>query len=260
MKELFRKILETRFGCTILVLAFLMLGLAVAWLCFRGYDKVSDMRHASYLHTVRFGYIDKTGKLIIPCQFIKASPFKNGVAFVQREKDSAFFYIDTLGRKVTSTGLPELIPDSIKETKSGKHYPKDEDVYKAPVNPSYPNAPAESDYVFRYTGKKEAIEPYADNLAVSRVFYDHYLYPKYSKIFLLYRYGFQDTTGKLIIPANFYDAKSFSGGLAPVQDTLQKDKSLWGYINTSGQYVIKPSYLYAMCFSQGRAAVARIVK
>ena len=243
MDSLFLKIVKSKGGCLALVILVIPAFIAVIWSGFRLYDKIVDVRHKAYLNTIRFGYIDKTGNLIIPCQFVKASIFKNGVAYVQSEPDSECFYIDTLGNKISGNGLPVLIPDFEYETKRGKHYPKNTEQYRQEPNPAYPNAPSESDFVKDYTGKKELIEPFSENIGLSRVFHRHLLYPKYHIIFLWFRYGFQDTTGTLIIPANYYDAKSFHEGLAAVQDTLEKDKSLWGYINPTANYVIKPNYI-----------------
>ena len=45
-----------------------------------------------------FGYIDKTGKLVIPAGFDSAAPFSEGVATV-RKCDQAFF-IDKTGKTV----------------------------------------------------------------------------------------------------------------------------------------------------------------
>lgn len=51
------------------------------------------------------------------------------------------------------------------------------------------------------------------------------------------RCGFLDKKGTEVIPANFANAKDFSGGLAAV-----RVGNLWGYINPSGAFVIKPRF------------------
>lgn len=64
------------------------------------------------------------------------------------------------------------------------------------------------------------------------------------------KWGFIDTSGKFVIEPQFECALRFCDGLAPVL----KD-GLWGYINTSGSFVIKPKYSTAKRFSEGLAYV-----
>jgi hypothetical protein len=53
------------------------------------------------------GYINKTGTLIIPCQFQQGSRFAKGVAYVQRSGKSLL--IDTEGRSVSDRVNPQLL-------------------------------------------------------------------------------------------------------------------------------------------------------
>lgn len=52
------------------------------------------------------------------------------------------------------------------------------------------------------------------------------------------KWGFRDGRGNLPIPLKFTEAHDFCNGLAAVKD--ENDK--WGFIDTSGQYVISPIY------------------
>ncbi len=65
--------------------------------------------------------------------------------------------------------------------------------------------------------------------------------------------GFIDRTGKMTIPAQFDDAKGFSGGLAPV--CLDRK---WGAVYTSGKLAITPDWGKMEEFSGGLAAAAWI--
>jgi hypothetical protein len=60
------------------------------------------------------------------------------------------------------------------------------------------------------------------------------------------RWGYIDTTGRMVIPPRFENASSFSRGLAPV-----KRKDRWGFIDTKGKWIIEPRYKYAFCFGEG---------
>jgi len=62
--------------------------------------------------------------------------------------------------------------------------------------------------------------------------------------------GFIDTTGEEIIKPEFDRVHNFSEGLASV-----RSGKVWGYISKKGEFVIKPQFEYAGSFSEGLAAV-----
>ena len=66
-----------------------------------------------------------------------------------------------------------------------------------------------------------------------------------------YKTGFQDETGKVVIPIQFEGAGYFSEGLAPVRIGRK-----WGFIDKMGKIVIPLEYQYARSFSEGLAAVS----
>ena len=66
-------------------------------------------------------------------------------------------------------------------------------------------------------------------------------------------YGFINTTGTIIIPPGFYNARSFTEGLAPVANA----KGFWGYIDDNGSWVIKPTYDFTDTFEKGEARVMK---
>ncbi len=66
----------------------------------------------------------------------------------------------------------------------------------------------------------------------------------------LTRYGYMDTTGRVLITTQFKDAQSFSEGLAAVEVDGK-----WGYIDRNGQMMIQPQFLRARPFANGRALV-----
>lgn len=66
-------------------------------------------------------------------------------------------------------------------------------------------------------------------------------------------YGYINTKGEIIIPAQFSDAAQFSEGLAPVQEI---ETELWGYINERGQLIIPFQFSEASHFSEGLAAIS----
>jgi hypothetical protein len=64
------------------------------------------------------------------------------------------------------------------------------------------------------------------------------------------RYGFIDTTGAFVISPQFENAASFSDGLAAV-----KIDGMWGFIDRSGRQVIPPTFATVSRFSESLSAV-----
>lgn len=64
------------------------------------------------------------------------------------------------------------------------------------------------------------------------------------------KFGFIDTTGKVVIVPQFEWAGEFSEGLASIRRGHK-----WGYINTTGQIVINPQFSAAGKFAEGLAVV-----
>lgn len=69
------------------------------------------------------------------------------------------------------------------------------------------------------------------------------------------KFGYKDTTGKVIIAPSFTFAFDFSEGLAVAGKGENKLSSKYGFINTKGEWVIPPSYNAADEFSEGLARV-----
>ena len=67
------------------------------------------------------------------------------------------------------------------------------------------------------------------------------------------KYGYQDASGKIVIPLQYDNASEFSEGLAAVETEGSFGK--WGYINEKGDMVIAPKYQSAGLFSSGLAPV-----
>jgi hypothetical protein len=65
------------------------------------------------------------------------------------------------------------------------------------------------------------------------------------------RFGFINKSGDMVIKPQFFEARDFSEGLAAVKN----DKNKWGYINKSGKLVIDFQFALAADFSEGLARV-----
>jgi hypothetical protein len=156
-----------------------------------------------------YGYVDRTGKAVIPPQYSRADVFSDGLALVS---DKDFFgYIDKTGKAVLDLkGI--RFPGSPRRFSEGL----------ASFSMQNGRGGFNSGYIDK-TGKI-VIEPQFDEAndfsdGMARV-------KQYGK------YTFIDKTGKIITDPVFDDAGDFSGGLARITIGMR-----WGYIDKQGRYV-----------------------
>jgi predicted small lipoprotein YifL len=73
-------------------------------------------------------------------------------------------------------------------------------------------------------------------------------------------WGFIDGTGKVVVPLQYNEVRSFSGGLAAVavEASLHDGvgtQMVWGFVNTAGEEVVSPRYNWVSDFVDGFAIV-----
>jgi len=181
-----------------------------------------------------YGYIDTTGKLVLPQKYQTADTFVKGTAAV-RMPDDKWGVIDKTGRFIIPPNYDGVFPFyenvGIAITiKNKKPSPFDQEL---------------SDFVVEFYD--------LDGTVVARpeffVFgiFENGLVPIMTKSGM----GFVDKRGNLTIAPSFERASGFSEGLSPVRVNKK-----WGYINPSGKFVIDPAFDDALPFSEGLARVA----
>jgi TonB family protein len=216
------------------------------------------------VHVVRhykYGYIDKTGKMVIPLMYDDAHKFSEGLAAVWVSVDCPdlkvgchlYGYIDKSGQMV----LPLQ--------------------YSGADNFSEGLARVEIGWKSGYIDKAgkmvipltyDAASDFSEGLAAVWV--------------IGQRYGYIDKTGKMVLPPQYDKAERFAEGVAHVEiggewgyiDKTGKkaippqyhanwpegldahfQDGKWGYINETGKMIIPPLYAAAHKFSEGLAAV-----
>lgn len=187
----------------------------------------------------RWGYIEHAGKRVIPLRFTAADAFREGLAAVRGKDGSGF--VDHRGKLAIraefdtsahfSGGIARLsLHGHIRYIDKAGH-----------VLPT----PALDD---------NAGGDFSDGLAAVSVGG---------------QWGYIDATGKLVIAAQFIDAKDFGSGLAAVQLPIDRatetpckeEQSSWtsgkkfGYIDRTGTLVVPPRFDVAGPFSEGLAAM-----
>lgn len=204
----------------------------------------------------KWGFIDKTGKEVIPCEWDRANDFSEGLACVMNS-EGKFGYIDKTGQLVISCQL-----ENTWYFKEGLSLVKD-------TNGKYGFIDKTGQLVIPYKWKDAY--PFSESLAcvqdgegkvgfidktgevVIPCEHQTFTHSFSEGLAFVAHYGFIDKTGKLIIPISdeWKDAENFSEGLARVKDHNGK----WGFIDNTGKMVIPCQWENAGPFGAGLARV-----
>ncbi len=223
------------------------------------------------------GYIDKTGKFVIPPNnFDFAEDFSEGLAGVSikehKEFNSSYGYIDVIGKIVIKPQFQTV----------GKFREGTADVRM----PNGKWGVIDKEGKFIITPIYDGVVPFSENIGIGGIIknkkstpfdqkisdFESVFYDRSGNIIVHSKYfafglfndglvlivteqgeGFIDKTGKIIIEPKFRKALSFSEGLCPVL----VDKN-WGYIDKTGKMIVEPRFNKASMFSEGIARVETI--
>lgn len=197
----------------------------------------------TYFYSI-WGFIDKTGRMVIAPQFREASDFHSGLAYVTSfdPKDLAsgrcparWSAIDRLGGYVIRSrdGIATGLSDGL-----------------ALIVPAHPGTESVVSRFVDYRGSTVLNARYSHvglfHEGLAEVGRTHSLGSKG----VARRAGFIDRSGQEAISLRYTEAGDFSEGLAAVHT-----QGKWGYINKSGKMVIPARYDNASAFSEGLAVV-----
>lgn len=189
----------------------------------------------------KYGYIDKTGKVVIPIQYDSAGPFSEGLAPVVVDAK----LVDVEVTEYGTGGAPPV--KKVEKRLVGGKYGYIDSTGKMVIPP------------YDYAGE------FSEGLAMVAVGGEWISHGTIS----LHgggKFGYIDKTGRILIKPQYSQASSFSEGLARVAvggkwagDLLVGEK--WGYIDKTGKLVIPAKYEYDdhTDFSEG-LALAKIGK
>jgi len=180
-----------------------------------------------------WGYIDKSGKEIVPCgSYLYVYDFQNGYGKVKEGNDNnsiRFGFVNKLGKLVVPViyqDLSELNNNSSKFYREGKY--------------GFVN----SDGVEITTAKFENAHSFFEGLAT---------------VELNGKWGYIDGNGKEVIPAKYLECGDFHEGLAFVKEHTRGIQStyldLYGFINKKEEMIIPQIYFQAKNFNEGIALV-----
>ena len=186
----------------------------------------------------KWGYIDKTGRVVIPFKFDYAQKFSEGLAAAHRKGKCG--YIDKTGKFVIE---PRFIGG----------YPFSEGLAIAIMSESEKERIITGKFGYIDRGGKMVIKGQEQVYSRSPHF-DPFEGMSFSEGLACSQQnnktGYIDKTGRMVIPAEYVNAGPFSEGLAAV---MVEDK--YGYIDGSGKMVIPPQFKEAGPFSGGLALI-----
>ena len=181
---------------------------------------------------VKFGYINKNGKIVITPQFDWAYGFQEGLAQVEIGINGKWGYIDKTGKLVIQPQFYDIefgqtsdegFCEGLAATYNGNYWGFIDKKGKTIIDFNY-----------------DLAYDFSEGLALVKI----------DK-----KFGYIDKSGKFVINPLFdghpYSGGKFEEGLASVKIG---DKE--GYINKSGEFVINPQFEMAGAFSEGLAAIS----
>jgi len=172
-----------------------------------------------------WGYIDRTGSVVIEPQFDRAWRFSGTRALIRQ--DGRFGFIDTTGAVVIEPQYADAwhFSDGVAPVQTDSLWGFIDPTGDVVVSPSFGLAPAVVE------------EETPENGRYRRTRVDG-------------RYGYRNDDGGMVIEPRFEQAWTFSNGRARVQRNGR-----WGYIDRRGQLVVEPQFRQAWDFRNGLARV-----
>ena len=230
----------------------------------------------------KYGYMDKTGRVVIPPQFSDSGHFSEGLAWVSVLKERKWLYgfIDKTGKMVIKPqfvyqpgdfvdGLARVIgqTDSGFIDHTGSFHIKVEnersdDSFSEGLLAIIRGDPPRGVYLKRDGEVAMEIPFWQQRTARQRSLYTirRLQLAPFSEglapVLSFNKLGFIDRTGKVVIEPMFRETSGFSEGLAAVKIIGSDGQYVWGYIDRAGRFVIAPQFREAHPFAGGLAQVA----
>ena len=217
------------------------------------------------------GYIDLSGRVVIPARYEIAYEFKGDYAVVATsaaEFSGEWAVIDRTGRVVIppSNALPRRYSDGVWYVEYGAVYryggstiwSGDENGYMDKTGKRLFENKFKGQLLYFSHGKAEVYIDgkwgYIDKKGTMAIpaIYDVAMsfYEGLAGVRSKDKWGYLDEKGLMVIPAIYDNAKNFQEGLACV-----RSEKKWGFIDRKGQWVIPPQFDRCYGFKDGRAYV-----
>ena len=168
----------------------------------------------------KWGFIDKTGKIVFPIEYDWVRSFSEGLAAV--EKNRKWGFVDKTGKVVVPMEY-----DEVWDLREGLVTVMKWGMWGFVDNTGKVIVPVEYDSVKFFSEGLATVEKDG-------------------------KWGFVDTTGKIVVPVEYDFVKDFSEGLAGVE---KNDK--WGFVDKIGKVEVLVKYDEVWSFREGLAGVKK---
>jgi len=172
-----------------------------------------------YSAVILYGFMDKTGDVVLPNIYSRATSFNDGIAFVTRYEDGKTGYIDHEGTFVLE----------VDSKQSNRSFSEGMSVVSQGFS-DYGVVNKKNELVVPMA--YDWIDDFSEGLAA---------------VYKNEKYGFVNKEGQLVIDTVYSRVGSFSEGLASVAIPDDRGESLYGFINKEGTLVL-PHKFYAVAF------------
>lgn len=212
----------------------------------------------------KWGFINKTGQMVIEPQFMEVHAFKfptfvDGLEAVAIEQKGvgSWAYINRSGQIVIepvyhswtfSEGLASFSDDT---QKVGYMNTTGQVIVEPKFDKAFPLSEGLAN--FQLGNKWGFIDP-TGQIVIEPQFDEVWEFSEgLAPVRTGSKYGFIDKMGQVVIEPQFDSVSRFADGLAPVG--MVSSGNQWGYIDATGQFYIQPRFTLARSFSEGLAAV-----
>ena len=205
----------------------------------------------------KWGFIDKTGRVVIEPQWDFAWDFSEGLAYVN--KDGKYGFIDKTGKVVIEPQWDDAwsFSEGLARVEKNGKYGFIDKTGKVVIEPQWDSADdfSEGLAVVEKDNKRGFIDKTGRVVIELQWDWDYYLDGFSEGLAAVKKnneWGFIDETGKVVIEPQWYRAYDFSEGLATVEKIVKR-----GFIDKTGQMVIQPQWYLTSSFSEGLARVKK---
>jgi hypothetical protein len=233
----------------------------------------------------KYGYMDKTGRVVIPPQFYDSGHFSEGLAWIEVLKEGKWLYgfIDKTGKIVIEPqfvyqprdfvdGLAKVMGQQssgfIDRTGSFRitvEYEQADDHFSEGLLAAVTQGEQPRGVYLKRDGQVALEIPFWQRrTAHQRSLYTirrQQLAPfseGLAPVLSFNKLGFIDKAGKVVIEPLFRETKGFSEGLAAVKIIGSDGGYVWGYIDRTGRFAIAPQFVDARPFAGGLAQVSTV--
>jgi len=208
---------------------YFQVGIAFATLCISAHSLYAEADDARFpvQQDGKFGYINKSGSLVIPARFRAATEFNNGVAIVMPAPEKGEI-IDVTGQSVGSLALYK----SIQPFSGGMA-----SVFQDESHSGFVDAKGKLVIPMKFSAAadfSEGLAAVADSTG---------------------RWGWIDMSGKFVIPPQFSNGGEFHEGMCRFSRKDSNGFLKSGYLDKSGKIVVEATYTLAGDYSEELALV-----